>query len=89
MARTMKRRARRPAPEAVANFAGKVEKQEIAASRDGSDITRGWLYPLQLAPVDDTVLLQRGGGVVAGGGARKGAADVLGIEQRGHGGWVV
>lgn len=62
MARTMKRRARRPAPEAVANFAGKVEKQEIAASRDGRDITRGWLYPLQLAPVDDTVLLQRGGG---------------------------
>ena len=62
MARTMKQRARRPAPEAVANFAGKVEKQEIAASRDGRDITRGWLYPLQLAPVDDTVLLQRGGG---------------------------
>lgn len=43
-------------------MAEKPEKQEIAASRDGRDITRGWLYPLQLAPVDDTVLLQRGGG---------------------------
>lgn len=43
-------------------MADKIEKQEIAASRDGRDITRGWLYPLQLAPVDDTILLQRGGG---------------------------
>lgn len=40
----------------------KVEKQEIAASRDGRDIARGWLSGLQLAPVDDTILLQRGGG---------------------------
>lgn len=63
MAKPMKTRARRPAPGAVADFAAtKADKQEIAASRDGRDITRGWLYPLQLAPVDDTVLLERGGG---------------------------
>lgn len=63
MAKPMKTRARRPAPGAVADFAAsKADKQEIAASRDGRDITRGWLYPLQLAPVDDKVLLERGGG---------------------------
>lgn len=64
MARSMKRRpgARRAAPVAAADFAAGAERQEIAASRDGRDITRGWLSPLQLAPVDDTVLLQRGGG---------------------------
>ena len=43
-------------------MAKKVEKQEIAASRDGRDIARGWLSGLQLAPVDDTILLMRGGG---------------------------
>ena len=67
MVKPMKTRVRRPASGAVADFASakankQADKQEIAASRDGRDITRGWLYPLQLAPVDDTVLLQRGGG---------------------------
>lgn len=63
MAKPMKTRARRPAPGAVADFAAsKADKQEIAASRDGRDIARGWLSGLQLAPVDDTILLARGGG---------------------------
>jgi len=45
----------------AADFSLKLERKEIAASRDGRDITRGWLSPLQLAPVDDPVLLGRGG----------------------------
>ena len=57
-----KTRARRPTRAAGADFAGKAERQEIAASRDGRDIARGWLSGLQLAPVDDTILLMRGGG---------------------------
>lgn len=40
----------------------KVELQQIAASRDGRDITRGWLSPLMLAPVEDRILQERGGG---------------------------
>lgn len=40
----------------------RVDRNEIAASRDGRDIVRGWLSPLMLAPVDDRVLLERGGG---------------------------
>jgi len=43
-------------------MADRPDSKEIAASRDGRDITRGWLNPLQIAPPDDTILLQRGGG---------------------------
>ncbi|SFK92477.1 Mu-like prophage protein gp29 [Nitrosomonas aestuarii] len=46
-------------------MADKVEKpefQEIATSRDGRDITRGWLTALMHAPVDDKILVERGGG---------------------------
>lgn len=39
-----------------------ADKREIAASRDGRDVARGWLSGLITAPVDDTVLLMRGGG---------------------------
>lgn len=38
------------------------ETQEIATSRDGRDITRGWLTELMHAPVDDKILVERGGG---------------------------
>lgn len=40
----------------------KIELNQIAASRDGRDITRGWLSPLMLAPVEDRILQERGGG---------------------------
>lgn len=38
------------------------EKNEIATTLDGRDITRGWVSPLMLMPPDDTVLTQRGAG---------------------------
>lgn len=40
----------------------KPEFDEIATSRDGRDITRGWLSALMHAPVDDKILIERGGG---------------------------
>lgn len=41
---------------------GALVNQEIAASRDSRDIARGMLSALMLAPVDDRILLERGGG---------------------------
>lgn len=38
------------------------EMREIASSNDGRDITRGWLSALMHAPVDDKILVERGGG---------------------------
>lgn len=38
------------------------EMREIASSNDGRDITRGWLSALMHAPVDDKILIERGGG---------------------------
>ncbi|MDR4518949.1 MAG: DUF935 domain-containing protein [Nitrosomonas sp.] len=38
------------------------EKAEIATSRDGRDITRGWLNALMHAPIDDKIVVERGGG---------------------------
>lgn len=38
------------------------ETQEIATSRDGRDITRGWLTELMHAPIDDVIVVERGGG---------------------------
>lgn len=38
------------------------ENNEITTSRDGRDITRGWLSALMQAPVDDKVLIEQGGG---------------------------
>lgn len=38
------------------------ELQEIATSRDGRDITRGWLSALMHAPIDDVIVVERGGG---------------------------
>lgn len=38
------------------------ETQEIATSRDGNDITRGWLSALMHAPIDDVIVVERGGG---------------------------
>jgi phage gp29-like protein len=38
------------------------EKNEIASTLDGRDITRGFLSPLMLEPPDDTVLMTRGAG---------------------------
>lgn len=38
------------------------EMQEIATSRDGRDITRGWLSALMHAPIDDVIVVERGGG---------------------------
>lgn len=38
------------------------EMNEIASSLDGRDITRGWLSALMHAPVDDKILIERGGG---------------------------
>jgi phage gp29-like protein len=40
----------------------KPEKNEIATTLDGRDITRGYLSPLLLEPPDDTVLMARGAG---------------------------
>jgi len=40
----------------------KPELNEIATSRDGRDITRGWLSALMQAPLDDKVLIEQGGG---------------------------
>ncbi|MDP2830184.1 MAG: DUF935 family protein [Sulfuricellaceae bacterium] len=40
----------------------KIEKQEIATTLDGRDITRGMTDPLRLELPDDSVLMQRGGG---------------------------
>lgn len=38
------------------------ELKEIATSRDGRDITRGWLTALMQAPIDDKIVVERGGG---------------------------
>lgn len=38
------------------------EMAEIASSRDGRDITRGWLTALMQAPIDDKIVVERGGG---------------------------
>ncbi len=38
------------------------ELNEIATSRDGRDITRGWLSSLMHAPIDDVIVVERGGG---------------------------
>lgn len=35
---------------------------EVASSRDGRDITRGYIDPMLVQPPDDSVLMQRGGG---------------------------
>ncbi|HMW69468.1 MAG TPA: hypothetical protein PKD44_08565, partial [Nitrosomonas sp.] len=46
-------------------MADKLERpeiNEITTSRDGRDITRGWLSALMQAPVDDKVLIEQGGG---------------------------
>lgn len=40
----------------------KPEKNEIASTLDGRDITRGMTDPLRLELPDDTILMQRGGG---------------------------
>jgi phage gp29-like protein len=39
-----------------------IEPREIATSRDGRDITRGYVEALPLLPPQDSVLLARGGG---------------------------
>lgn len=46
-------------------MADKIEQpeiNEIATSRDGRDITRGWLSALMQAPLDDKILVEQGGG---------------------------
>lgn len=43
------------------NQKSQIEKNEIATSENGRDITRGFLNPLTLANFDDSVLLARGG----------------------------